>query len=185
MVPLPAEELRPVPPPPAADHARAAIITAAATVAVALTAFVTLRKNDGHVTSESSGIAAPAPTVLDSLPPLTFPLPDTTTATAPASTDTASPPAPTSAPDSAPAQKAPHLAVSPPPLTARPAAPPRPRRRAGAARRSRADSIALARAAARRVADSVEREGIRQELALRRARLDSIERSLEPDRPDR
>jgi hypothetical protein len=184
MVPLPAEELRPVPPPPAADHARAAIITAAATVAVALTAFVTLRKNDGRVTSESSGIAAPAPTVLDSLPPLTFPLPDTTAATAPASTDTASSPAPTPAPDSAPTQKAPPVALTPAPLTARPPSP-RPRRRAGAARRSRADSIALARAAARRTADSVEREGIRQELALRRARLDSIERSLEPDRPDR
>jgi hypothetical protein len=183
-VPLPAEDLRPVPPAPAADHARAAIITAAATVAVALTAFVTLRKDDGRVTTESSGIAAPAPTVLDSLPPLTFPLPDTTAASAPASTDTASPPPSTPAPDSAPRQNPPRVAVSPPPLTARPA-PTRPRRRAGVARRSRADSIALARAAARRVADSVEREGIRQELALRRARLDSIERSLEPDRPHR
>jgi hypothetical protein len=115
---------------------------------------------------------------------LTFPLPDTTAASAPASTDTASPPPSTPAPDSAPRQNPPRVAVSPPPLTARPA-PTRPRRRAGVARRSRADSIALARAAARRVADSVEREGIRQELALRRARLDSIERSLEPDRPHR
>jgi hypothetical protein len=184
IVPLPAEELRPVPPPPAADHARAAIITAAATVAVALTAFVTLRKDDGRVTTESSGIAAPAPTVLDSLPPLTFPLPDTTAAATAASTDSASSPAPASAPDSAPRQKAPRVAIRPPPLTARPA-PTKPRRRAGVARRSRADSIALARAAARRAADSLEREGIRQELALRRARLDSIARSLEPDRPDR
>jgi hypothetical protein len=46
-------------------------------------------------------------------------------------------------------------------------------------RRPRTDSIALAREA-RRVADSAEREAIRRELEHRRARLDTIERSLEP-----
>ena len=185
VVPIPAEELRPVPPPPAADHARAAIVTAA-TVAVVLVAFVTLRSDDGRVTSESSGIAvaAPAPAVLDSLPPLTFPLPDTGTASqqiAVDSTTQVTPPLDTASKKEAPrvAAAAPYRSVRPLPTRARRPLPP--------IRRSRADSVAQARAAARRTADSLEREAIRRELEHRRSRLDSIERSLEPglSRPDR
>ena len=47
------------------------------TAPLALVAFIMLRQGDDRVTSESSGIAVPVPTALDSLPPLTFPLPDT------------------------------------------------------------------------------------------------------------
>jgi hypothetical protein len=185
VVPIPAEELRPVPPPPAADHARAAIVTAA-TVAVALVAFVALRSDDGRVTSESSGIAvaAPAPGVLDSLPPLTFPLPDTGTSSQQIAVDTTTQgmrPL-----DTAPKKEAPRVAVVAPSRGARPLAA-RTRRPLPPIRRSRADSAAQARAASRRAADSLEREAIRRELEHRRARLDSIERSLEPglSRPDR
>jgi hypothetical protein len=154
----------PVPPPPAATHARAAIVTAVATVAVALVAFVTLGGDDGRVTTESSGIAAPAPSVLDSLPPLPFPLPDTTTSQQ---------------------EESAHVARIPPPQSARPV-PTRPRRRATPPRRTHGDSVALSDAS-RRAADSIEREAIRRELEHRRARLDSIARSLEPapSRPDR
>jgi hypothetical protein len=47
--------------------------------------------------------------------------------------------------------------------------------------------VAAARDAARRAADSVEREAIRREIEQRRSRLDSIARSLEATsvRPDR
>jgi hypothetical protein len=186
IVPIPAEELRPVPPPPAADHARAAIVTAA-TVAVALVAFVTLRGDDGgRVTTESSGIAAPAPVVLDSLPPLTFPLPDSGTSRQAPLVDTAAAPATTARPDSVPLSESTRIAAVVPVRSAR-QFPARARRRTPAPRRSRTDSIAAAREAERRVADSIEREAIRRELEHRRARLDSIERSLEPDptRPDR
>ena len=185
VVPIPAEELRPVPPPPAADHARAAIVTAA-TVAVALVAFVTLRSNDGRVTSESSGIAvaAPAPGVLDSLPPLMFPLPDTGTASQQIAVDTTNQVRPP--PDTAPTNEAPRVAVVAPSRSARPLAT-RARRPLPPIRRSRADSVAQARAASRRTADSLEREAIRRELEHRSSRLDSIERSLGPAlrRPDR
>jgi hypothetical protein len=184
LVPIPAEELHPVPPPPAADHARAAIVTAAAAVAVAFVAFVTLRGEDGRVTTESSGIAAPAPTVLDSLPPLTFPLPDTgvTPQTLPADTLATSETAPP--PERAPQPESSRVAAVVPSRNAR--APVARVRRRVPVRRPRTDSIALARAA-RRAADSVEREAIRRELEHRRARLDTIERSLElaPTPPDR
>ncbi len=177
VVPIPAEELRPVPPPPASDHARAAIVTAA-TVAVAFVAFVTLRGEDGRVTTESSGIAAPAPAVLDSLPPLTFPLPDSGVAPQTLLTDTAAAREATPPPDRAPLQESLRVAAVVPSRNARyPVA--RTRRRSPV-RRARADSVALAREASRRAADSVEREAIRRELEHRRARLDTIERSLEP-----
>ncbi len=186
VVPIPAEELRPVPPPPAADHARAAIVTAAATVAVALVAFVTLRGDDGRVTTESSGIAAPAPTVLDSLPPLIFPLPDSGGGAQAAPVDTTATSKTTPRPDSAPQRESTRIAAVVPLRSARPL-PARTRRRLPPIRRSRADSVASAREAARRAADSTEREAIRRELEHRRARLDTIERSLEPapSRPDR
>jgi hypothetical protein len=177
VVPIPAEELRPVPPPPAADHARAAIVTAAATVAVAFVAFVTLRGEDGRVTTESSGIAAPAPAVLDSLPPLTFPLPDTGATPQTLTADSAVTSETTPRPDQAPQLESSRVAAVVPSRNVRPTAA-RTRRR-GPVRRPRTDSIALAREA-RRVADSTEREAIRRELEHRRARLDTIERSLEP-----
>jgi hypothetical protein len=177
VVPIPAEELRPVPPPPAADHARAAIVTAAATVAVAFVAFVTLRGEDGRVTSESSGIAAPAPAAtLESLPPLTFPLPDTGGSSQTLPADTTASPETTPLPDSTP-QESSRIAAAVPPRSAR--VPVARARRRQPLRRARSDSVALAREA-RRAADSIEREAIRQELEHRRARLDTIERSLEP-----
>ena len=186
VVPIPAEELRPVPPPPPADHARAAIVTAAVTVAVALVAFATLQSDDGRVTSESSGIAAAAtaPVVLDSLPPLAFPLPDTGAMPQRLSADTTAHVTPP--PDTAPKQEPPRIAAATPSTSVR-SAPTRTRRALPPIRLSRADSISRARAASRRVADSLEREAIRDELEHRRARLDSIERSLGPGlgRPDR
>ena len=186
VVPIPAEELRPVPPPPPADHARAAIVTAAVTVVVALVAFAALRMDDGRVTSESSGIAAAAttPAVLDSLPPLTFPLPDTGTMSQQISADTTARVTPSS--DTTAQQEAPRIAAATPSRSVR-SAPTRTRRPLPPIRLSRADSVSRARAASRRVADSLEREAIRSELEHRRARLDSIEHSLGPrlGRPDR
>ena len=190
VVPIPEEELRPVPPPPAADHARAAIVTAGATVAVALLAFLTVWRDDGRVTSESAGIAAaaPAPAVLDSLPPLTFPLPDTGGVSQQIATDSVSSTsaAPTFAPDSSSQPEPSRVAVATPARSTR-SMPNRARRVLPPIRRSRSDSVAQARAASRQLADSLEREAIRRELELRRMRLDSIERSLDPDlsRPDR
>ena len=180
-VPPPSEELRPVPPPPAANHVRAAIVTAVATVALALAAFVTFRGVNGHVTTESSGIAAPAASVLDSLPPLPFPLPDSIGSThgAPDSTGTMAP-EPARQEQRAMEEQPGSVAADVPRQSARPL-PTRPRRRAIAPRRMR-NEVAL-RDSARR-ADSIERDAIRRELEYRRARLDSIERSLEPD-PDR
>jgi hypothetical protein len=186
VVPIPAEELRPVPPPPPADHARAAIVTAVVTVAVALVAFAALQRDDGRVTSESSGIAAAAtaPAVLDSLPPLAFPLPDTGAMPQRLSADTTTRVTPP--PDTAPKQEPQRIAAATPSTSVR-SAPTRARRPLPPIRLSRADSISRARAASRRVADSLEREAIRNELEHRRARLDSIERSLGPGlgRPDR
>jgi hypothetical protein len=184
IVPLPSEESRPVPPPPAADHGRAAIVTAVVTVAIALVALVTLRGDDGRVTSESSGIAAPA--VLDSLPPLQFPLPDsaaTSQAVTPDSTAALPQASPPQADNVVQEESARVTTVAPPPS----ARPPRTRRRATPIRRPRGDSVAPGSVASRRTADSIEREAIRRELEHRRARLDSIARSLEPDPspPDR
>jgi hypothetical protein len=155
VVPIPAEELRPVPPPPAADHARAAVITGVATVAIAVAALVASRDN-GRVSEESSGVAAPVSTEIDSLP-LTFPLQSDSTSASAVITDTTG--------DSS----APRAVVQPK----------RPRRRAITPRRRRADSSSAASA----VADSLarEREAIRRELEERRARLDTIARSLQPD----
>ena len=181
-VPLPSEELKPVPPPPAPSHGQAAIVAAAVTVVIAFVALVALRDGAGHVTSESSGTAAPVPVTLESLPPLTFPLPDST---------------PTPAVDTSVttgAETPPQLTASPAEstLVAPPAAPnvitsPRARRRTPP-RRSRTGVIPVDTAATRRAnADSIERDAIRRELEHRRARLDSIARSLEPNpsRPDR
>ncbi len=180
-VPLPSEELKPVPPPPAPNHGQAAVVAAAVTVVIAFVALVALRDGAGHVTTESSGTAAPVPVTLESLPPLTFPLPDSTptspadTSVTPAETplqSTASPGESTSVAEPA----APNVTTSP---RARRRTPPR---------RSRAGVIAEDTAAARRAnADSIERDAIRRELEHRRARLDSIARSLEPNpgRPDR
>lgn len=180
VVPIPAEDLRPVPPPPAADHARAAIVTAAATVAVAFAAFVTLRGEDGRVTSESSGIAAPVPpATLDSLPPLTFPLPDSGGSSQTQPVDSTPTPETAPRPDSTPQPESSRVSAVVPSRAAR--APVARTRRRQPARRSRTDSIAVAREAARRAADSIERDAIRRELEYRRARLDTIERSLEPD----
>jgi hypothetical protein len=185
-VPIPSEELRPVPPSPAANHVRAAIVTAVATVALALVAFVAFRRDDGRVTVESSGIAAPASGVLDSLPPLPFPLPDTRPSQE-LTTDstTAPPPSLTTEVQRPPQQETARVSKVAPRDNRRPL-PSRTRRRTTATRRTRADSSAPSDAS-QRTADSMEREAIRRELEHRRARLDSIARSLEPDpsRPDR
>jgi len=178
-VPIPSEELRPVPPPPAADHARAAIATAAATVALALVVFVLFGTDDGRVTSESSGIAAPVPATLDSLPPLTFPLPDTGPATPNVTAETTATSQAMSLPDSTSHRTSARVAGMPAPRSSRPP-PARTRKRLPPIRRSPADSSAAAREASRRAADSIEREAIRRELLHRRARLDSIAGSLEP-----
>ncbi len=187
VVPIPTEELRPVPPPPAADHARTAIVATAATVALALVAFIMLRQGDDRVTSESSGIAVPVPTALDSLPPLTFPLPDTGTTSQDLTIDTTAISEMRPLPDStSSATESTRIASVPPARSVRPP-PARTRRRLPPIRRSRPDSARAAREASRRAADSVEREAIRRELEHRRARLDSIARSLETPsvRPDR
>lgn len=186
VVPIPTEELRPVPPPPAADHARTAIVATAATVALALVAFIMLRQGDDRVTSESSGIAVPVPTALDSLPPLTFPLPDTGTTPQGLATDTTAMPAVRPLPDGTSATESTRIVSVPPARSVRPP-PARTRRRLPPIRRSRPDSARAAREASRRAADSVEREAIRRELEHRRARLDSIARSLATPsvRPDR
>jgi hypothetical protein len=178
-VPMPSEELRPVPPPPAADHARAAVVTAATTVALALGVFVVFGTDDGRVTSESSGIAAPVPTTLDSLPPLTFPLPDTGVASRNVKAETTATSQPLFRPDSTSQKESTRVAAVPAPRSTRPPAA-RTRKRLPPIRRSRVDSPAAARDASRRAADSIEREAIRRELEHRRARLDSIARSLEP-----
>jgi hypothetical protein len=139
-------------------------------------------RDDGRVTSESSGIAAPASILLDSLPPLPFPLPDSTGTSQVLTPDSvASLPQP-SAPraGSTPHEEPARIAAVGPPQSARPL-PPRTRRRALVARRTRGDSVTRGSEAARRAADSIEREAIRRELEYRRARLDSIARSLEPD----
>jgi hypothetical protein len=186
VVPIPAEELRPVPPPPAADHARTAIVATAATIALALVAVIVLRQGDDRVTSESSGIAVPVPTALDSLPPLTFPLPDTGTKPHGIATDTTAAPETRPLPDSTSATESTRIASVPPARSVRPT-PARTRRRLPPIRRSRPDSARAAREASRRAADSVERDAIRRELEHRRARLDSIARALETPsgRPDR
>jgi hypothetical protein len=186
VVPIPTEELRPVPPPPAADHARTAIVATAATVALALVAFIMLRQGDDRVTSESSGIAVPVSTALDSLPPLTFPLPDTGTTPQGLAIDTTAIPEVRPLPDSTSATESTRIGSVPPARSVRPP-PARTRRRLPPIRRSRPDSARAAREASRRAADSVEREAIRRELEHRRARLDSIARSLETPsvRPDR
>ncbi|HEU5185476.1 MAG TPA: hypothetical protein VFU01_12955 [Gemmatimonadaceae bacterium] len=181
-VPLPSEELKPVPPPPAPSHGQAAIVAAAVTVVIAFVALVALRDGAGHVTSESSGMAAPVPVTLESLPPLTFPLPDSTPTPAvdtSVTTGAETPPRSTASPvesTSVAPPAAPNVTTSP---RARRRTPPR---------RSRAGVIPADTAATRRAnADSIERDAIRRELEHRRARLDSIARSLEPNpsRPDR
>ena len=172
VVPIPAEELRPVPPPPAADHARTAVITGVATVAIAVAAFVASR-DDGRVSEESSGVAAPMSTEIDSLP-LTFPLPSESMSAPAASADTSSASGDSSVQTAtaglAGDSSAPHIVVKPK----------RPRRRAITPRRRRADSSSVGA-----TADSLarEREAIRRELEERHARLDTIARSLQPD-PD-
>jgi hypothetical protein len=173
VVPIPAEELRPVPPPPAADHARAAVITGVATVAIAVAAFVASR-DDGRVSEESAGVAAPMSTEIDSLP-LTFPLQSDTSAVETV-IDTTS--ALRSATDSAVHTEPVGVAADSSPARAV-VQPKRTRRRAITPRRRRADSSAAATA----LADSLarEREAIRRELEQRRARLDTIARSLQPD----
>jgi hypothetical protein len=184
-VPIPSEELRPMPPPPAANHARAAVVTAVATVAIALAAFVTFGRDDGRVTTESSGIAAPASGVLDSLPPLPFPLPKAGASQEFADSSGAAPRSSAPQADGTLQEEETGRVASVPRHRAR-QLPTRPRRRTTAIRPSRGDSGDLGDAS-RRAADSVEREAIRRELEHRRARLDSIARSLEPDpsRPDR
>ncbi|MDQ4080332.1 MAG: hypothetical protein M3125_06190, partial [Gemmatimonadota bacterium] len=171
VVPIPAEELHPVPPPPAADHARAAVITGVATVAIAVAAFVASR-DDGRVSEESSGVTAPMSTEIDSHP-LTFPLQSDTSASG-AITDTTS--AARSAPDSA--VRTEEAGVAADSSAARAVVQPkRSRRRAITPHRRRADS-----SGASAVTDSLarEREEIRRELAERHARLDTIARSLQP-----
>jgi hypothetical protein len=178
-VPIPAEELRPVPPPPAGNHTRAAVVTAATTVAIAMVALLALRDDTGHVTNESSGIAAPVPSVLDSLPPLSFPLPGATSPSQPPRQDSASAVADPVTPDIDSSLQAPaSTGTARPPARA-------PRPTAATRRAVRRDSAPAH--AWRKWVDSLERDAIRQELAHRRARLDSIARSLEPNpgRPDR
>ncbi|MGQ0715460.1 MAG: hypothetical protein ACT4PJ_17310 [Gemmatimonadaceae bacterium] len=182
VVPIPAQELRPVPPPPAGDHGRAAVVTAVATVAVAIAAYVASRGNDGRISEESSGVAAPPSSVIDSLP-LVFPLADSVTGNGSSASDTTSVERSASSPDSAaqssitPAQT--DSVLSPARVETK-----RPRRRAIRPRRRPTESSTTSSAAA--VADSLAREweAIRRELEERRARLDTIARSLRPD-PDR
>jgi hypothetical protein len=145
-----------------------------------------LRQRDDRVTSESSGIAVPVPTALDSLPPLTFPLPDTGTTPQGLATDTTAMPEVRPLPDTTSATESTRIGSVPPARSVRPP-PARTRRRLPPIRRSRPDSARAAREASRRAVDSVEREAIRRELEHRRARLDSIARSLETPsvRPDR
>ena len=177
-VPIPTEELRPVPPPPPGNHTRAAIVTAATTVAIAMVALLALGDDTGHVTNESSGIAAPVPVVLDSLPPLSFPLAGEAATSQPARPEStaAVPDAVAPGVDSTP-REVERAQVPPSRRTARP-----PARARRPARRDSAPAQAW-----RSWVDSLEREAIRRELAHRRARLDSIARSLEPNpsRPDR
>jgi hypothetical protein len=182
-VPIPAEELRPVPPPPSSNHTRAAVVTAATTIAIAMVAMLALRDDTGHVTSESSGFAAPVPTVLDSLPPLSFPLPGTRSAAQPVTPESTKARLDVLEPrvDTTPS------AIDPTqgPPSRRTARPPARRPSAAARRPARRDSAPAQ--AWRSWVDSLEREAIRKELVHRRARLDSIARSLEPNpgRPDR
>jgi hypothetical protein len=173
VVPIPAEELRPVPPPPTGDHARTAVITGVATVAIAVAAFVASR-DDGRVSEESAGVAAPMSTEIDSLP-LTFPLQSDTSAVE-AVIDTTS--VARRAADSA-ARTDPGGVAADSSAARVVVQPKRARRRAITPRRRRADSSAAATA----LADSLarEREAIRRELEERRARLDTIARSLQPD----
>jgi len=181
-VPLPSEELKPVPPPPEPNHGQAAVVAAAVTVVIAFVALLALRDGAGHVTSESSGTAAPVPVTLESLPPLTFPLPDS--APTPAADTSVTAPAETPPQSTASAVESTSVAQ---PAAPNVTTPPRARRRTPP-RRSRAGVIAADTAAARRAnADSIERDAIRRELEHRRARLDSIARSLQPNpsRPDR
>ena len=89
VTPLPSEDSQSAPPPPASNRARVVVGTGVAMVAIALVALVALRPDDGRVTTESRGFAAPASGVLDSLPPLPFPLPDTAASQAPLSDSTA------------------------------------------------------------------------------------------------
>jgi hypothetical protein len=191
-VPIPADEPRPVPPPPAPDHGRAAIVTGAATLAVAVLSFVALRDGDGRVTTESSGIAVPAASALDSLPPLPFPLPNTPATVNELRTErvTVIPKESQPRADSMQRDEPARVAKTPASRGAR-ALPLRTRRRSSAVTRRSRDSVARVPSgqeeALRRAADSAEREAIRRELEHRRARLDSIARSLEPDptRPHR
>jgi hypothetical protein len=171
VVPIPTEELRPVPPPPVPDHARTAVITGVATVAIAVAAFAASR-DDGRVTEESSGVAAPMSAEIDSLP-LVFPLqPDTSASATIADTSGVE-----AAADSGIQRDVRDVAPeSPPTRTSVPSK--RPRRRAITPRR-RADSSSTASALAESLAH--EREAIRRELEERRARLDTIARSLHPD----
>ena len=171
VVPIPAEELRPVPPPSAPDHARTAVITGVATVAIAVAAFVASR-DDGRVSEEASGVAAPMSAEIDSLP-LTFPLQSDTSASEVMADSTS---ARVSAADSAIQTEVAGVTTDDSPRSVAPSK--RPRRRAITPRRRRADSINAASAAAESLA--LERDAIRRELEERRARLDTIARSLQP-----
>ena len=181
-VPIPVEELRPIPPPPPGNPTRAAVVTAATTIALALVAVLALRNDTDHITNESSGIAAPAPSVLDSLPPLSFPLAGTAAAQPARSDSTTVVSDPVASRIDSTPKELDRGSVPASRLTARPRA----RQPVSSRRRSARGDSAPAHAW-RSWVDSLEREAIRRELAHRRARLDSIARSLEPNpgRPDR
>jgi hypothetical protein len=190
-VQIPADQPRPVPPPTSPDRGHTAIITGTI-LAITVAAFIALRDDDGRVMTESSGIAAPAEDVLESLPPLPFPLPNTTATVSEMRTGglRVTPRASETRADSTPSDEPARITTVPPPPGGR-AVPLRARRRPSATTRRYRDSVAGVASrqaeALRRAADSAERDAIRRELEQRRARLDSIARALEPDptRPDR
>jgi hypothetical protein len=184
VVTLPNDSAQPVPPPkPAADHTRSAIVAAGVTIAGALVVLFALRSGDGRVTEESSGTAVPALTPMESLPPLQFPDPDTASGPTPASVDSA---ASSQVPGGAAATPAPPAATTAPVARVRSGGTTPPRRRASPAQRTRRPqgiTIMPPRPSTDSLAFAQERDAIRRELEMRRARLDSIERMLDPNAP--
>lgn len=178
VVSLPNDTLEPVPPPkPAATHVRPAVIAGTASLVGILVFVLALRNGEGRVTEESSGATEAAPAVLESLPPLPFPMPDTTGAPAAIQIDSIPVSSTGEVEPSTGAPAARESAARPrsaPARVRRPPAPTLPRRAStppATAARPSTDSLAFAQ----------ERQAIRRELEMRRARLDSIERMLDPE----
>lgn len=178
VVSLPNDAFEPVPPPkPAATHVRPAIIAGTASLVGILVFVLALRNGEGRVTEESSGTTERAPAILESLPPLPFPMPDTTGAPATVQIDSVpvssvgevkpSPQAPV-APDTTPRARS-----SPTRVRRAPASTP--------SHRASTPPVAAPRPSTDSLAFAQERQAIRRELEMRRARLDSIARMLDPE----